>query len=122
MGRNKHWTQDEIDKAFEMRRDGKSAVEIAEAVGRSYSGVRMVLMRYHDEALTVRYCAHCNKAIRDVEAVFCSACGHKILSEKDKVLQRLLDIGACMGEFPNSFRERIMADVSAIRRYIEDRT
>lgn len=119
MARGKSW--DETTKAEILRlvAEGKTIFEIAEAVGKKDYAIRSFLMRERRKSGEIRECASCSKKIKDVEAVFCPYCGKKILTEKDRVMEHLNDIGKCVGEFPNSFRDRIMANVNEIRKYIK---
>lgn len=110
---------DETTKAiiFSLKEEGRSINEIAEAVDRTPGTIHGFLHRAkHGE---IRVCESCGKTIKDVEAVFCPYCGKKILTEKDRVMEQLNDIGKCIGEFPNSFRDRIMANVNEVRKYIK---
>jgi DNA-directed RNA polymerase subunit RPC12/RpoP len=119
MARGKVW--DETTKAEILRlvAEGKTCIEIAEAVGKKDYSIRAFLMRERRKSGAIRVCEFCGKTIKDAEAVFCPYCGKKILTEKDRVMEHLNDIGKCIGEFPNSFRDRIMADVNEIRKYIK---
>lgn len=117
MGRGKNISEMTKMEILRMSRDGASDGEIADAVGVNKRTVNGIICRHRSE--TIRECASCGKTIKDVEAVFCPYCGKKILTEKDRVMEHLNDIGKCVGEFPNSFRDRIMANVNEIRKYIK---
>ncbi len=119
MARGKSWDKTTKAIIFSLVEEGRSANEIAEAVGTTPGTVRTFLSRERKKSGEIRECASCGKTIKVAEAVFCPYCGKKILTEKDRVMEHLNDIGKCTGEFPNSFRDRIMANVNEIRKYIK---
>jgi DNA-directed RNA polymerase subunit RPC12/RpoP len=119
MARGKAWDKTTKAIVISLIKEGRSADEIAEAVGSTPGTIRSFWWRERQKQGEIRECASCGKTIKDTEAVFCPYCGKKILTEKDRVMEHLNDIGKCIGEFPNSFRDRIMANVNEIRKYIK---
>lgn len=117
MAKEKWYSQEEKDEILRLHKDGKNAAEIAEAIGRKSAGIYRILRK--EKNSEIRDCEFCGKTIKDADAVFCPYCGKKILTEKDRVMEHLNDIGKCIGEFPNSFRDRIMANVNEVRKYIK---
>ena len=119
MARGKAWDETIKNIVLSLSKDGRSADEIAEAIGTTPGAIRSFWYRERRREGEIRECASCGKTIKDADAVFCPYCGKKILTEKDRVMEYLNDIGKCVGEFPNSFRDRIMANVNEIRKYIK---
>ena len=120
MARGKAWNQKERDELLHLYAEGKSFKEIGLKLGRPAGSVKEFIYRekLHGGGVLLP-CEFCGKTIKVAEAVFCPYCGKKILTEKDRVMEHLNDIGKCIGEFPNSFRDRIMANVNEIRKYIK---
>lgn len=119
MARGKAWDETARAEAYRLAGEGKNFIEIGEALGITPGAVRSFWWRERRKQGEIRECESCGKTIKDAEAVFCPYCGKKIITEKDRVMEHLNDIGKCIGEFPNSFRDRIMANVNEIRKYIK---
>ena len=120
MARGKRLSYETKKEILRLSQLGKSGMEIGEELELNAGTVRMFLSREREKGQFFRECEFCEKTIKDVDALFCPYCGKKILTEKDRVMEHLNDIGKCIGEFPNSFRDRIMVNVTAIRKYIRE--
>ena len=118
MGRGENLTEKKKEDILCLSAKGYHGTKIAQELQISAGTVYAFLRRCGED--TVRVCAVCNKTIRDGEAVFCPYCGKKILTEKDRALERLSEVGKLVGEMPGAYRDRLIAIVGDVRKYIRE--
>ena len=108
----------EIEEIRGLHRAGFSNREIAEKTGRSLGSINKYVKVQDNDKPPEKKCPKCGQALPP-QARFCFACGVKILTQRESVIENLSDIRNGFALVPPNARVSFIAAINGAISYLE---